>query len=80
MRDIERITGNMAGAMGYEVATAVIGKCLEEILEKFNNTVEQRITTTVKEAMKQYSPTKEAANTVGDLTNTVAQLKHNMAN
>ena len=74
MRDIERITGNTTGAMGYEVAAAVIGKGLEEILEKFNNTVEQRITTTVKEAMEQYSPTKEAANTIGDLTSTVAQL------
>ena len=78
-RDIERITGNTAGAIGHDVAAAVIGKGLEEILEKFNNTVEQRITATMKEAMEQYSPTKEAANTVGDLSITVAQLRNDMA-
>ena len=44
MRDIERITGNTAGAMGYDVAAAAIGKGLEGILEKFNTTVEERIT------------------------------------
>ena len=70
MRDIAHITGNTADAIGYEVAAAVIRMGLEDIFEKFNNTMEQRITTTVKEAMEQYSPTKEAANTVGNLTST----------
>ena len=50
---------------------------------KINTTVEQQITTTVKEAMEQYSPTKgageEYANAVGELTTTLAGLKHDLA-
>ena len=83
MRDIERIMGNTAGAMGYDVAASAIGKGLEGILEKFNTTVEQRITATVKQAMEQYSPTKGAkydANAVGEVTSTLAELKHEMVN
>ena len=71
---------NTAGAMGYEVTATAIGKGLQKILEKFNNTVEQRISTTVMGVMKEYSPTKEASNIVGDLTSTLAKLNHNMAN
>ena len=51
---------NTAGAMGYEVTATAIGKGLQKILENFNNTVEQRISTTVMGVMKEYSPTKEA--------------------
>ena len=82
MRDIERIMGNTTGAMGYDVAAAAIGKGLEDILEKFNTTVEQQIATAVKEDMEQYSPTKgakEDINTVGELTSTLAELKRDIA-
>lgn len=57
----------------------MIGTGLEDILAKLNSTVEERITITVKEAMEQYSPTKESANAVGDLSSSVAQLKTDVA-
>lgn len=75
MHEIERNTGGTSRGTGYKVAASVTGKGLEDILTKFNSMVVICITTTVKEAMQQYSPSKESGSAVNNVESTLIQRK-----
>ena len=65
--------------MGYEVAASVTSKGVEDIIAKFNNTMEERITATTKEVMEYYSPVRESANVVSNVSVTLNTLKRDIA-
>lgn len=65
--------------VGYEVAASVTSKGVEDIIAKFNNTMEERITATTKEVMEYYSPVRESANVVSNVSVTLNTLKRDIA-